>query len=112
MRLKSHFLDEPLEDVVILASDIFKTVEDQQTIDQFFLYKSYIFNAKFDKLNAQVLLENLRKYKTRKNGERRDIIDGLKGAIDFLYADEKIKPEKLEEYTAGLVGVLQKTSEI
>jgi|TARA_B110000285_G_C14764375_1_gene441037 hypothetical protein len=54
----------------------------------------------------------LRKYKIRKNGERRDIIDGLKGSIDFLYADEKIKPEKLEEYTAGLVGVLQKTSEI
>ena len=112
MRLKSHFLDEPLEDVVILASDIFKTVEDQRTVDEFFLYKSHIFNAKFEKLNADVLLDNLRKYKTRKNGERRDIIEGLKNAIDFLYADEKIKPEKLEEYTRGLVGVLQKTTEI
>lgn len=30
--------------------------------------------------------------------------------IDQLYADEKIKPEKLEEYTKGLVGELRKTS--
>jgi hypothetical protein len=58
------------------------------------------------------VLENLRKFNIRKNGERREIIDGLKASIDFLYADEKIKPEKLEEYTAGLVGVLQKTTEI
>jgi len=36
----------------------------------------------------------------------------LKANIDFIYADEKIKPEKLEEYTNGLVIVLQKTSEI
>lgn len=32
--------------------------------------------------------------------------------IDNLYADEKIKPEKLEEYTNGLVGELKLTSAI
>ena len=32
--------------------------------------------------------------------------------IDQLYADEKIKPEKLEEYTSGLVGELKLTSKI
>jgi len=33
LRLKSHFLDEPLESVVTLATDIFKTVEDKDVID-------------------------------------------------------------------------------
>ena len=46
------------------------------------------------------------------NGQRKLIINKLKDRIDFIYADEKIKPEKLEEYTNGLVVVLQKTSEI
>lgn len=32
--------------------------------------------------------------------------------IDQLYADEKIKPEKLEEYTNGLVRELKLTSQI
>jgi hypothetical protein len=40
------------------------------------------------------------------NGERKVIINKLKANIDFIYADEKIKPEKLEEYTNGLVVVL------
>ena len=51
-------------------------------------------------------------YKIKKNEERREIINQLKLRIDQLYADEKIKPEKLEEYTNALVIVLQKTSEI
>jgi hypothetical protein len=46
------------------------------------------------------------------NGLRKQIVLKLKENIDFIYADEKIKPEKLEEYTNGLVMVLQKTSEI
>ena len=32
--------------------------------------------------------------------------------IDHLYADEKIKPERLQEYTQALVAALQKTSVI
>ena len=53
-----------------------------------------------------VLLDNLRAYKVRKNKERAAIIKGLSDSIDFIYSDEKIKPEKLEEYTNGLVYVL------
>ena len=33
LRLKSHFLDEPLESVVVLSTDIFKTVENRDIID-------------------------------------------------------------------------------
>lgn len=33
LRLKSHFLDESLEVIVTLATDIFNTVKDQNTID-------------------------------------------------------------------------------
>jgi hypothetical protein len=33
LRLKSHFLDEPLEVVVALATDMFNQVKDQNTID-------------------------------------------------------------------------------
>ena len=33
LRLKGHFLDEPLEVIVRLATDIFNTVEDQNIID-------------------------------------------------------------------------------
>jgi hypothetical protein len=46
------------------------------------------------------------------NGLRKQIIQKLKENIDFIYADEKIKPERLEDYTNGLVVVLQKTSDI
>lgn len=47
LRLKSHYLDEPLEDVVTLATDIFNSVEDRNVIDQFFKFKSHIFTAPF-----------------------------------------------------------------
>jgi len=40
------------------------------------------------------------------------IIKQLYARIDNLYADEKIKPEKLTEFTTGLVTVLSKTSAI
>ena len=63
-------------------------------------------------MSAQKLLDNLKAYKQRKNEERRVIIMGLTDAIDQIYSDEKIKPEKLEEYTQGLVQVLRKTSVI
>lgn len=116
LRLKSHFLDEPLESVVVLAADIFKEVvekmESWDIVEQFFRFKSHIFTAPFNQLNASRLLDNLQAYKIRKNDERREIINQLKLRIDNIYADEKIKPEKLEEYTNGLVMVLQKTSEI
>ena len=112
LRLKSHFLDEPLEDVVNLATDIFNTVEDKNVIDQFFKFKSHMFTAPFAQLTAQILLENLRNYKARKNQERRQKITQLYQRIDQLYADEKIKPEKLEEYTNGLVKELKLTSQI
>lgn len=71
MRLKSHYLDEPLDGVVTLATDIFNTVEDSKVIDQFFKFKSHIFTAPFSELSAEILLENLRSYKARKNEERR-----------------------------------------
>ena len=96
--------------MVVLAADIFKEVvekmESWDIVEQFFRFKSHIFTAPFNQLNAQKLLDNLQAYKIRKNDERREIINMLKLRIDDIYADEKIKPEKLEEYTNGLVMVL------
>lgn len=112
LRLKSHYLDEPLEGVVTLATDIFNTVQDKNVIDQFFKFKSHIFTAPFAQLSANLLLENLNSYKARKNEERRQKIQHLYQRIDYIYADEKIKPEKLEEYTSGLVAELKLTSQI
>lgn len=40
------------------------------------------------------------------------IIQTLKDRIENLYIDEKLKPEKLQEYTEGLVRVLKYTSVI
>lgn len=112
LRLKSHYLDEPLEAVVHLATEIFNNVKDQHVVDQFFKYKSQIFNAPFNQLNAGNLIENLRLYKQRKNIERLRIIQTLKDRIENLYIDEKLKPEKLEEYTVALVKVIKYTSVI
>jgi hypothetical protein len=79
LRLKSHFLDEPLESVVVLAADIFKEVvekmESWDIVEQFFRFKSHIFTAPFNQLNAHRLLDNLQAYKIRKNDERREIIN-------------------------------------
>ena len=47
-----------------------------------------------------------------KNEERKMKIRQLYARIDQIYADEKIKPEKLEEYTQGLVKQLRLTSKI
>jgi hypothetical protein len=33
LRLKGHFLEEPLEDIVKLATDIFNSIKDLNTID-------------------------------------------------------------------------------
>ena len=98
--------------MVTLATDIFNSVQDKNTIDQFFKFKSHIFTAPFSELSAQILLENLRSYKARKNEERRQKIQQLYQRIDQLFADEKLKPEKLEEYTNGLVKELKLTSQI
>ena len=49
-------------------------------------------------------------YKAFKRQERIEIIAHLKEMIDHLYADEKIKEEKLIEYTDGLVRELKRTS--
>ena len=105
-------MDEPLESVVHLATEIFENVKDPNVIDQFFKYKSQIFNAPFNELDANRLLENLKLYKQRKNAERLKIIQTLKDRIENLYIDEKLKPEKLQEYTEGLVKVLKFTSVI
>ena len=120
LRLKSHFLDESLEVIVTLATDIFNTVKDQNTIDvsfwvynilqEFFRYKSHIYNAPLGMLTAQKLIENLAAYKAFKRQERIEIIGDLKNSIDSMYADEKIKEEKLIEYTDGLVRELKRTS--
>lgn len=112
LRLKSHYLDEPLQSVVHLATEIYTNVKDQAVIDQFFKYKSNIFNAPFAQLNAEKLLSNLKAYKVRKNEERVKIIQTLKDRIENLYIDEKLKAEKLQEYTEGLVKVLKYTSVI
>lgn len=77
LRLKSHYLDEPLEDVVTLATDIFNSVQDKNLIDQFFKFKSNVFTAPFAQLNAERLLDNLSSYKARKNEERRQKIQQL-----------------------------------
>ena len=75
-------MDEPLEDVVNLATDIFNTVKDQATIDCFFKYKSNIFTAPFCQLTAEILLENLREYRKKKNEERKEKIRQLYLRID------------------------------
>lgn len=99
LRLKSHFLDESLEVIVELATDIFNNIHSQKTIDEFFKYKSHIFKENLGNLNAQKLLQNLADYKEFKRIERLNTIDNLKQCIDNMYADEKIKEEKLVEYT-------------
>ena len=88
LRLKSHFLDEDLHVVVALATDIYKTVEDQGTIDEFFKFKKHIFTEPLAYLTAQSLLDNLSKYKEMKRQERLDTIAQLKDNIESLYAEE------------------------
>lgn len=112
LRIKSHFLDEPLDVVVFLATDIFNKIHSQKTIDDFFRYKSHIFKERLEFLNAEKLLVNLADYKEMKRIERLNTIEMLKQNIDNMYSDEKIKEEKLLEYTQGLVQALKKTSYI
>lgn len=96
--------------VVKLATDIFNKIHSQKTIDEFFKYKSNIFKERLGNLNAAKLVRNLADYKEFKRIERLEIIDFLKQEIDNLYIDEKIKEEKLVEYTQGLVECLRRTS--
>jgi hypothetical protein len=110
LRIKSHFINEPLEVVVFLATDIFKNIHSQKTIDDFFRYKSNIFKDRLSNLTAAKLVENLADYKEFKRVERLETIEFLKQSIDNMYADEKIKEEKLIEYTQGMVRELKRTS--
>jgi hypothetical protein len=112
LRLKSHFLDDPLDVVVQLATDIFINVNNEHTIDQFFKYKSNVFKEPLRSLTAQKLLDNLAAYKEFKRIERLETIDYMKAQIDNMYSDEKIKEEKLIEYTQGLTRELKRTSYI
>ena len=57
-----------------------------------------------------MLLDNLAAYKEFKRKERIEFIAYLRAQIDHLYADEKIKDEKLNEYTNSLVRELRRTS--
>ena len=41
--------------MVHLATEIFNNVKDPDVVDQFFKYKSQIFNATFNQLNAEKL---------------------------------------------------------
>jgi predicted nucleic acid-binding protein len=95
---------------VSLSTDIYKTVHSQKTIDEFFKYKSNIFKERLSNLTAQKLLDNLAAYKEFKRIERLETIEDLKQQIDNMYSDEKIKEEKLIEYTQGLVRELKRTS--
>jgi Leucine-rich repeat (LRR) protein len=110
LRIKSHFLDEPLEVVVKLATDIYCNVHSQKTIDDFFRYKSSIFKGPMADLTASQMEQNLADYKEFKRVERLETIAFLKNQIDTLYSDEKIKEEKLIEFTNGLVNSLKRTS--
>ena len=110
LRIKGHFLDDDLETVVTLAADMFQTVPDQSIIDEFFKYKSHIFTAPLKELTAQMLLDNLAAYKEFKRKERIEFIEYLRTQIDTLYADEKLKEEKLTELQMGLVAELKRTS--
>mmetsp|Transcript_11367 Transcript_11367/g.19162 ORF Transcript_11367/g.19162 Transcript_11367/m.19162 type:complete len:117 (-) Transcript_11367:25-375(-) len=55
-------------------------------------------------------MRNLAEYKEFKRVERLETIEFLKQQIDQLYVDEKIKEEKLREYTESLVAELRRTS--
>ena len=63
LRIKGHFKDEDLKVVVDLATDIFNNVHNQNTIDEFFKYKSNIFKEPLKDLTAQKLLDYLKAYK-------------------------------------------------
>ena len=78
---------------------MFETVPDEKIVDEFFKYKSHIFTAPLKEMSAQMLPDNLAAYKEFKRKERIEFIENLRYSIDNLYADEKIKEEKLQEYT-------------
>ena len=76
-------------------------------------------NAQYDQLATEFSFKgvegksiNLADYKEMKRIERLNTIEMLKQNIDSMYSDEKIKEEKLIEYTQGLVQTLKRTSYI
>lgn len=48
LRLKSHFIEEPLAEVQHLAAEIYHNIDDEQTIEQLFKYKTQIFVGPFN----------------------------------------------------------------
>lgn len=70
LRIKGTFLDEDLKNVVNLATDLFNTVTNPNTIDEFFKYRSHIFKGPIKDLTANKMLENLAAYKEFKRIER------------------------------------------
>ena len=63
--LKASFLDEPLEDVVTLATDIFHTFQDDgnKLLKRLLKKKEIVFTKPFAHLTAKELLDNWDKYK-------------------------------------------------
>ena len=63
--LRSYFLDEPLGDVVKLATDIFHTFEDDgnKLIKRLLKKWEIVFTKPFAELTARDLLDNWDKYK-------------------------------------------------
>ena len=112
LRLRAHFKDEELKVIVDLATDLFNNIHNPNTIDEFFKYKSNVFKEPLKDLTAKKLVDYLAAYREFKRVERLQIIDYLKDRIDNLFADEKIKEERLIEYTQGLVRELKRTSYI
>ena len=64
LRIKGHFLDEDLKVVVALSTDIFNTVSNPNTIDEFFKYKSNIFKSLSQCLRVLILLRTMSSCKT------------------------------------------------
>ena len=87
-------------------------MNNDNVIDQFFKYKSNVFKDSLKNLTAQKMLDNLAAYKELKRIERLETIEYMKSQIDNMYSDEKIKEEKLLEYTQGLTRELKRTSYI
>ena len=113
--MKSYFLDEPLEQIVRLATDIYKVFE-ESTRDELLLKmlwkRETIFKPNFSSLSAEDLLNNWEKYKASLVEEKALVVENLKKGILNHYEDRKIKEEKLEEYKNTLVAILKTTAEI
>ena len=112
--LRSNYLDEPLADVVKLATDIYHTFEQDgnKLLKRMLAKKHEVFKKSFAELTAADLLQNWSLYKQRLVKEREQAIKGLKAKILDNYEDLKISEEKIEEYNNSFVTVLKTTKNI